>query len=829
MKKKILAWLLCAVMVAVILPVTAWADSANPVMTLTTSRAIGSNIMLSLQAKNTEDLAGVWVDLNGNAVKDTGEDAVGLHKSYTIGSQTITIYGKVTLLDCVLADTATALDVSENPYLESLTCRSGSLTALDVTHSTALTKLDVYHNSLTALDVSQNTALTILNVSDNQINALDVSGNIALQTLNCSSNAVTSLNLSANTQLTNLQCANCGLAGLNVSAQTSLTELNCRNNAITLLNLSANTALINLYCTNNALTSLTLPQSTAVKRVECEKNQLTALDVTHNTAMTVLNCAINRLTALDISQNTALMQVKLYCNKIKGAAMTNIVSVLPATTKNYKLYVIDTATSPADGNVALESDVVIATGCGWKVMDWNNGYEQAYAGSTDPAATTFVLSNEEGGLIDKLIAAGYGNASLYQALVNLQDTSGSVISDDFLEALAGNLAGSAIFTQTLNDYAGLNGAVAINTDGTAFTTTTIKGRDYHGDTGYSTYPSNISGEGREIFTYADSAGYYIDAESGGTTYKVFAIGWSAKEAPRLTKLELSGAPPADFKVGDKLDLSELTLKGFDQFNQPYDLTGKPVVWKSADESVAQVEGSKLKALKAGKTNVTATVEDIESNSLTFEVKADIPPPAEVDKLNVTPGDAKLDLSWVDPKDADLDKIRIRWWKTKVEVGETAVDENVYEVKKGVQEYTITGLTNDTEYTVKVTTVDKAGNESKGIEKKGTPTKAPCAPCFIATAAYGSYLDPHVQTLRDFRDNVLGRFSLGKAFVSFYYQNSPPLANFIARHDTLRTAARIILTPVVYFIAYPQISGIIILLFIAGGILFWLRKREAVKA
>jgi hypothetical protein len=502
MKKKFLAWLLCVAMAAVMLPATAWADSADPVMTLTTSQAIGSNIMLSLQAANAEDLAGVWIDLNANDVKDAGEDNVGLYKSYTIGSQTITIYGKVTVLES----------------------RSGSLTALDVTQNTALTKLDVYHNSLTTLDVSQNTALTILNVSDNQITALDVSGNIALQTLNCSNNAVAALDLSANTQITNLQCANCGLTGLNVSVQTSLTELNCRNNAITLLNLSANTALINLYCTNNALTSLTLPQSTAVKRVECEKNQLTALDVTHNTAMTVLNCAINELTALDISQNTALMQVKLYCNKIKGTAMTNIVSVLPATTKNYKLYVIDTVASPADGNVALESDVAVATGRGWKVMDWNNGYEQAYAGGTDPAATTFVLSNEEGGLIDRLIAGGYGDGSLYDALVALEPDSGGIISQSFLDTLSSCPAGSEIFTAPLSNYTGINNPVGINTDGTLIIVP-IFGRDYYGQTGYSNYPTTLV-PGDTNFVEAGSPGYYIDAGSSGSmNYHAFAIAW----------------------------------------------------------------------------------------------------------------------------------------------------------------------------------------------------------------------------------------------------------------------------------------------------------------
>ena len=75
--------------------------------------------------------------------------------------------------------------------------------------------------------------------------------------------------------------------------------------------------------------------------------------------------------------------------------------------------------------------------------------------TTTNTATTIVLSNEEGRMIDQLIAAGYGNVSLYRTLAVIQDTSGGVISDEFMEALGACPAGSPIFTKKLKDYEGI--------------------------------------------------------------------------------------------------------------------------------------------------------------------------------------------------------------------------------------------------------------------------------------------------------------------------------------------------------------------------------------
>jgi uncharacterized repeat protein (TIGR01451 family) len=75
-------------------------------------------------------------------------------------------------------------------------------------------------------------------------------------------------------------------------------------------------------------------------------------------------------------------------------------------------------------------------------------------------------------------------------------------------------------------------------------------------------------------------------------------------------------------------------------------------------------------------------------------------------------------------------------------------------------------------------------------------------CFIATAAYGSALEPNVLALRQFRDQYLRRTALGRAFIRFYYQYSPPIAAVIAQYEWLRYLVRMLLTPLVLAIAFP---------------------------
>ena len=71
-------------------------------------------------------------------------------------------------------------------------------------------------------------------------------------------------------------------------------------------------------------------------------------------------------------------------------------------------------------------------------------------------------------------------------------------------------------------------------------------------------------------------------------------------------------------------------------------------------------------------------------------------------------------------------------------------------------------------------------------------------CFIATAAYGSPIDPHVKILRKFRDNYLTTNNLGQKFVRFYYTYSPFIANQISNHESLKAITRVGLLPFIGF-------------------------------
>jgi hypothetical protein len=128
---------------------------------------------------------------------------------------------------------------------------------------------------------------------------------------------------------------------------------------------------------------------------------------------------------------------------------------------------------------------------------------------------------------------------------------------------------------------------------------------------------------------------------------------------------------------------------------------------------------------------------------------------------------------------------------------------------------------------KVVAVDAAGNQSEpythtyestddGASSNNSKGGGGGGGCFIATAAYGSLLEPHVKILRAFRDKYLIPSALGRRFVKFYYKYSPPSADIIRRHDFLRAIVRWALAPIVglaYFALHASMMQKIVVMLI----------------
>jgi hypothetical protein len=121
--------------------------------------------------------------------------------------------------------------------------------------------------------------------------------------------------------------------------------------------------------------------------------------------------------------------------------------------------------------------------------------------------------------------------------------------------------------------------------------------------------------------------------------------------------------------------------------------------------------------------------------------------------------------------------------------------------------TLYGLTDGITYYFVARAYDIYGNESENsveltTSDSGTTVTAADGGggggCFIATAAFGSLLEPHVKLLRQFRDRFLLTNAPGKVFVHLYYTYSPPIANVIAAHSGLRMIVRWSLWPLIAF-------------------------------
>jgi polyhydroxybutyrate depolymerase len=97
-------------------------------------------------------------------------------------------------------------------------------------------------------------------------------------------------------------------------------------------------------------------------------------------------------------------------------------------------------------------------------------------------------------------------------------------------------------------------------------------------------------------------------------------------------------------------------------------------------------------------------------------------------------------------------------------------------------------------------VDHKDYEIKANFQVKSTTPPPSGGCFIATAAYGTSTAEQLDVLREFRDVVLLKSTVGSRLVDLYYKVSPPIADFISEHSFVRTIVReLVVDPIVWLV------------------------------
>jgi hypothetical protein len=163
----------------------------------------------------------------------------------------------------------------------------------------------------------------------------------------------------------------------------------------------------------------------------------------------------------------------------------------------------------------------------------------------------------------------------------------------------------------------------------------------------------------------------------------------------------------------------------------------------------------------------------------------------------------------------------------------AVKQPILHVAVNVQD----NFTHQSDYSAELTeAVGDAIKSDVSIAGFGIPEEIVAYPalpnegCFIATAAYGSYSAAQVKTLRDFRDHYLLTNAPGRAFVSWYYANSPPAAQYLNQHPALKPMVRGLLLPFVLITSWinsatleMQVTAVVLVLSLLGLGIYWRRR------
>jgi hypothetical protein len=207
------------------------------------------------------------------------------------------------------------------------------------------------------------------------------------------------------------------------------------------------------------------------------------------------------------------------------------------------------------------------------------------------------------------------------------------------------------------------------------------------------------------------------------------------------------------------------------------------------------------------TGDVGTIVDVYAASTTITMNADYSITANFEAVpllvttetatNITPYSSTLNMNYTV---GDFSPAQVRFAYRKSTDSDWSYIDWISKSGSGTHAETLTGLSPNTEYDF-IAQLKQNDTEIEGtILQFTTDTPPPTGGCFIATAAYGTPAAEQIDVLREFRDTVLLESIPGSQFVTLYYQLSPPVADFIAGNEVLRTLVReLLIDPMVWVV------------------------------
>ncbi|WP_299680337.1 hypothetical protein [uncultured Tenacibaculum sp.] len=214
----------------------------------------------------------------------------------------------------------------------------------------ALTSLNCRLNHLTAIDVTKNTLLKTLTADSNSINSIDLSKNTDLEILNLAGSNLTTLDLTNNTSLRKLLVnGNGGLTSLNISQNTKLVEFKGYSTNITSFDFSVHPDLETVECYGTQISTIDFSNNPVLRVLRVDNTNITELDLSNNPNIETLRVNDTGITSLDLSKQIILKNLyahdaNLSYLNVKNGNNTNVTTFRAEDNLNLTCIIVDDAT-----------------------------------------------------------------------------------------------------------------------------------------------------------------------------------------------------------------------------------------------------------------------------------------------------------------------------------------------------------------------------------------------------------------------------------------------------------------------------------------------------